>query len=58
MHVFLATNPTETEQLGGDAEEDITSHWLPIDKVNTMIKNGEIRNYSVLAGWAFYKASL
>jgi len=34
--------------------EDISSHWTEVDKLNEMIKQGEIVNYATLAAWAFF----
>lgn len=52
MHVILAKDMTPCEKIGGDAEEDIESFWIPLDKLKGMIAQGEITNFSVLAAWA------
>lgn len=57
MHVFLATNCQETVAVGGDIEEDITSHWTPLADVEQMIRNQEIVNFSVLSAWSVYLTS-
>jgi hypothetical protein len=41
---------------GGDAEEFITSEWVPIATLRKMIANGEVDNFSILAGMALYDA--
>ncbi len=58
MFVYVATELVDVTKTGGDPEEHITSHWLPISEVEVMIRNGKIRNYSLLAAWALYRASL
>lgn len=54
MHVFLAEEISEAPKRGGDAEEDITSEWVPIAKINQMTGSGEITNFSALAAWALF----
>lgn len=56
MFVYLARNCEKIKKTGGDIEEEITSHWTSINKINEMIKNGEIVNYSLLAAWSLFKA--
>ncbi len=51
MYVVLAKDMTPCEKIGGDAEEDIESFWLPLSKLKDMIAQGEITNFSVLAAW-------
>lgn len=58
MYVFLATGCEEVIAKGGDIEEEITSHWTPLDAIEGMIRSGEIVNYSVLAAWSMYVSSL
>ena len=55
-YVYLCADFEVVEQIGGDTEEDITSHWTPIGRVDEMIRSGEIVNYSLLAAWAMFKA--
>lgn len=54
MHAFLASSCVEAEKKGGDMEEDISSYWTEIDKLNEMIKQGEIVNHATLAAWFFF----
>lgn len=55
MHVFLAENISKVAKQGGDPEEDITSEWVPVEKIDRLIARNEIPNYSVLAAWALFK---
>jgi len=52
MYVVFANDITPCEKIGGDAEEDIESLWLPLSKLKDMFAQGEIINSSVLAAWA------
>lgn len=54
MYVYLAKDLQE-ESLPGDLEENIESYWLSETEIDELIKNGEIKNYSVLAAWTLYK---
>jgi ADP-ribose pyrophosphatase len=56
MHVILVDNVTECTKEGGDAEEFITSEWVSRDTLHTMITEGKIVNYSILAGITLYEA--
>jgi ADP-ribose pyrophosphatase len=56
MHVYLVTNVEECPKEGGDTEEFITSEWVPLAKLRTMIADGEIVNFSILAGMSLYDA--
>ena len=38
-----------------DDTEFISSNWLEISKLEQMISNGQIVNYSMLAAWALFK---
>jgi hypothetical protein len=55
MHVFLAEDVVACEKRGGDIEEDITSTWISIKKLNQMISDGAIVNFSILAGWSLFQ---
>ncbi|HUP26233.1 MAG TPA: NUDIX hydrolase [Candidatus Limnocylindrales bacterium] len=57
MHIYLATGLSDIEKPPGDPEEVITSHWLPVAQVEVLIREGKIRNYSLLAAWSLYAAS-
>ena len=55
MHVYLATNLSEmTAQK--DEEELFENHWLTVAEIDHKIAKNEIRNYTLLAGWALYRA--
>lgn len=56
MFVFVAGDCTKSKKVSGDHEEEITSHWMPIDQIDRLIKDGKIVNYSVLAAWSLYKS--
>jgi 8-oxo-dGTP pyrophosphatase MutT (NUDIX family) len=58
MHAFLITDIEEVTKEGGDAEEFITSEWIPIATLRKMIANGEVDNFSILAGMALYDAKM
>ena len=40
-----------------DKTEFISSGWLGISKLEQMISNGQIVNYSMLAAWALFKTA-
>ena len=54
MHIILVENPVETGKTNLDPEEYIESEWVTIDALRTMIKEGKIINYSILAGLSLY----
>lgn len=54
MYVYLASDCIGVKKEGGDKEENITDHWTPILEVDTMIRNGQIVNYSLLAAWSIF----
>jgi ADP-ribose pyrophosphatase len=56
MHVVHVTDATECTKEGGDAEEFITSEWVTVSELRSMIAEGKIVNLSVLAGMAMYDA--
>jgi hypothetical protein len=41
---------------GGDAEEFISSEWVSIPGLRKMIADGEVVNFSILAGMSLYDA--
>lgn len=57
MHVIVAKDATTAGDLVTDDEEFIESFWIEIDELNQMIRSGSIVNYSILAGWALYRAA-
>jgi len=57
LHVILVENPVVTGITNFDPEEYIESEWIPIDTLRTMIKDGKIVNYSLLAGLSIYDNS-
>jgi len=54
MHVYLGRDLVE-EKLKGDVEEDIKSYWFSEEEIGSLIKNGELKHYSVLSAWSLYK---
>jgi ADP-ribose pyrophosphatase len=56
MHVVLVTDVKPSKKEGGDAEEFISSEWISMSKLRKMIANGEVVNFSILAGMAIYDA--
>ena len=54
MHIVHITDPLATTATKPDPEEYITSEWITIHKLRKMIANGEIVNYSLLAGMSLY----
>jgi 8-oxo-dGTP pyrophosphatase MutT (NUDIX family) len=56
MHVVAVSDVTPSKKEGGDAEEFITSEWVSLRTLRTMIANGEIVNFSILAGMSLYDA--
>lgn len=54
VFVFLAQD-LEQSNLDGDLEEDIKSYWFSEHEIDDLIRNGEIRNASVLAAWSLFK---
>lgn len=55
FYVFLATDLHKTKGIK-DVEEEFEYSWHTEAEIDSMIKNGQVVNYSLLAGWAFYKA--
>jgi len=56
MFVYLADKIQTTSRVGGDHEEDIISTWFSVSEVETMISNGTIRNFTLLAAWSLYRS--
>ena len=54
MHIILVKDPVETGETNFDPEEYIESEWIQIPTLRSMIKEGKIINYSLLAGLALY----
>ena len=57
FYVFLAKGIEATDAHTPDPEEDIESYWFSETEIDAKIRNGEITNYSALAGWQLYKVS-
>ena len=55
IRTYLCT-ALEERSLPSDEGELIESYWVPVQKVDDMIRRGEIDNVTVLAGWAMYRA--
>jgi ADP-ribose pyrophosphatase len=56
MHVVYVTDTQPTKKEGGDAEEFISSEWVSIPGLRKMIADGEVVNFSILAGMSLYDA--
>jgi ADP-ribose pyrophosphatase len=56
MHVFVARN-LSVKISQSDPEEAFEDFWLTPAEIETLIKNGEIVNYSTLAAWTLLKVS-
>jgi 8-oxo-dGDP phosphatase len=56
LHVFLAKNlnPGQTEL--EDAEQGMTTNWIPIEEWRALIAAGHITDGDSLASWALYEA--
>ena len=55
FHVFMATNIKTISTHSSDDEEEFEHYWLTEEEIDHLIKDGDIKNYSFLAAWAFYK---
>ncbi len=55
MYVYLVTDLYEVAKQP-DPEEFIQDFWFTEDEIDTMIRENEIYNYTLLAGWALYKS--
>lgn len=56
IRTYLCTD-VEERSLPSDEGELIESYWVPVAKVDEMIRDGEIDNVTVLAGWAMLRAA-
>jgi ADP-ribose pyrophosphatase len=56
MFIYLATG-LHKATAQKDIEEEFEDFWFTEAKIDMMIRTNEIRNYTLLAGWALYKAS-
>lgn len=56
FHVFKATNIKAISTHSSDDEEEFEHYWFSVEHIDRLIKDGEITNYSFLAGWALFKA--
>jgi ADP-ribose pyrophosphatase len=57
MHVFVARNLVDRPGVA-DIEEAFESYWLDAEEIDSLIAKGIIRNHTLLAAWAIYKATL
>ena len=55
--VYLAEDLTEASLPGDPEEQQIETLWVTEDEVDALIRDGQIVNLSILAAWAFYRAS-
>jgi ADP-ribose pyrophosphatase len=53
--VYLAEGLTEASLPGDPEEQQIETLWVSEEEVDTMIREGQIVNLSILAAWAFYR---
>jgi ADP-ribose pyrophosphatase len=58
MHVVLVTDVKPSKKEGGDNEEFISSEWTTIATLHKMIADGDVVNFSILAGMAIYDAKI
>jgi len=56
FYVFVATNTVAIKNLVArkDDEEVFEDYWFTPGEIDDLIKKGDINNYSMLAGWAFF----
>ncbi|MDZ7785837.1 MAG: NUDIX hydrolase [Candidatus Saccharibacteria bacterium] len=54
LHVFLATELSKASH-DNDTEEAFEDFWLSESEIDELIRTNQLRNYSALAGWSFYK---
>ncbi len=54
-HVFIG-NVTGFTDKKPDLEEDFEDFWFTESEIDTMIRDQQVRNHSLLAAWSFYKA--
>lgn len=55
MYVYQATN-LFLAPASKDPEELFENHWVTFEEIDRLIRTNEIRNYTILSGWALYKA--
>lgn len=56
MYIYLATDVTPCEKIGGDTKEFMESFWITLASLPGYITSGKIDNFTTLTGWAFYEA--
>ena len=54
MYIYLATDLVEVAK-SPDPEEALEDYWFSESEIDEMIRTNEIRNHTLLAGWAIYK---
>jgi ADP-ribose pyrophosphatase len=57
FYVFLAKNLKEAVGKA-DIEEEFEYCWLKEADIDQMLRDGKVVNYSMLSGWALYKAHI
>lgn len=57
LYVVLAKD-FSSEAKEADESEFIENEWVEINKIENMIKNGEVKNYAFLAAWAFFRTKI
>lgn len=55
FYVFTAKNLKTIDGVK-DPEEEFEYSWFSPSQIDTMIKNGKIKNYSILAAWSLFKS--
>lgn len=55
LYVYLATE-LSAATADKDPEELFEDYWFTASQIEELIRTNEIRNYTLLAGWAMYKA--
>lgn len=57
---FYVTKASGLKEAPGvrDLEEDIENYWMTEQAIDELIQTGKLTNYSALAAWSLYKASL
>ena len=55
MHVFVCDNLME-KSMDKDAEEEFETYWVSEGNIDKLIRDGEVKTYSILAAWALYRA--
>ncbi|MCA9346789.1 NUDIX hydrolase [Candidatus Saccharibacteria bacterium] len=54
MYFFVANNLSAVDNFQKDPQEFFEEFWLTKQEIEKLIKNNKVRNYTALAGWAFY----